>query len=210
VAYQERCDRAGLVDFAELLLRTHELLRDTPVLLDHYRHRFTELLVDEFQDTNAIQYAFVRLLAGTRPDGGGGHVFVVGDDDQAIYGWRGAKVENVQRFLRDFPGASTIRLEQNYRSTANILGAANAVIAHNPERLGKELWTDAGEGEAIDLYAAYNEVDEARYVVERIGDWVRGGGAHGEVAILYRSNAQSRAFEEALLAEQVPYRVYGG
>ena len=205
VAYQERCDRAGLVDFAELLLRAHEVLRDNPQLLDHYRHRFTEVLVDEFQDTNAIQYGFVRLLAGNT-----GHVFVVGDDDQAIYGWRGAKVENVQRFLRDFSGAGTLKLEQNYRSTANILGAANAVIAHNPDRLGKQLWTDAGEGEQIDLYAAYNEVDEARYAVERIADWVRGGGAHGEVAILYRSNAQSRAFEEALLSEQVPYRVYGG
>ena len=205
VAYQERCDRAGLVDFAELLLRAHEVLRDNPQLLDHYRHRFTEILVDEFQDTNAIQYGFVRLLAGST-----GHVFVVGDDDQAIYGWRGAKVENVQRFLRDFSGAGTLKLEQNYRSTANILGAANAVIAHNPDRLGKQLWTDAGEGEQIDLYAAYNEVDEARYAVERIADWVRGGGAHGEVAILYRSNAQSRAFEEALLSEQVPYRVYGG
>ncbi len=205
VAYQERCDRAGLVDFAELLLRAHEVLRDNPQLLDHYRHRFTEILVDEFQDTNAIQYGFVRLLAGST-----GHVFVVGDDDQAIYGWRGAKVENVQRFLRDFSGAGTLKLEQNYRSTANILGAANAVIAHNPDRLGKQLWTDAGEGEQIDLYAAYNEVDEARYAVQRIADWVRGGGAHGEIAILYRSNAQSRAFEEALLSEQVPYRVYGG
>ena len=208
--YQERCDRAGLVDFAELLLRAHELLRDTPALLAHYRHRFGQLLVDEFQDTNAIQYGFVRLLAGSGTDGSSGRVFVVGDDDQAIYGWRGAKVENVQTFLRDFPGARTIRLEQNYRSSANILDAANAVIAHNPERLGKRLWTDSGEGEPVDLYAAYNEIDEARFVVERIGQWVRDGGAHGECAILYRSNAQSRAFEETLLAEQIPYRVYGG
>jgi DNA helicase-2/ATP-dependent DNA helicase PcrA len=203
--YQERCDRAGLVDFAELLLRAHELLRDNPALLAHYRARFREILVDEFQDTNAIQYAFVRVLAGDT-----GHVFVVGDDDQAIYGWRGAKVENVQRFLRDFPGAQTIRLEQNYRSTANILGAANAVIAHNPDRIGKQLWTDSGDGEPIDLYAAYNEVDEARYVVERARQWVRDGGSYGEVAVLYRSNAQSRAFEEALISEQMPYRVYGG
>ncbi|MBS0214867.1 MAG: DNA helicase II [Proteobacteria bacterium] len=203
--YQERCDNAGLVDFAEILLRAHELLRDNPALLAHYRQRFRELLIDEFQDTNAIQYGFVRLLAGET-----GHVFVVGDDDQAIYGWRGAKVENVQRFLQDFAGAQTIRLEQNYRSTANILSAANAVIAHNPERLGKQLWTDSGEGELIDLYAAYNEIDEARYVVERIRAWVRDGGSHGDCAILYRSNAQSRAFEEALLAEQLPYRVYGG
>ncbi|NYZ61164.1 DNA helicase II [Luteimonas deserti] len=208
--YQERCDRAGLVDFAEILLRAHELLRDTPALLAHYRHRFRHLLVDEFQDTNAIQYAFVRVLAGVEPDGGGGKVFVVGDDDQAIYGWRGAKVENVQRFLTDYPGAQTIRLEQNYRSSANILGAANAVIAHNPERLGKQLWTDSGEGDPIDLYAAYNEIDEARYVVERALQWVRDGGSHGDIAILYRSNAQSRAMEEQLVAEQVPYRVYGG
>ena len=206
--YQERCDRAGLVDFAEILLRAHELLRDTPALLTHYRRRFGHLLVDEFQDTNAIQYAFVRVLAGDGADGG--KVFVVGDDDQAIYGWRGAKVENVQRFLNDYAGAETIRLEQNYRSTANILGAANAVIAHNPERLGKQLWTDSGEGDPIDLYAAYNEIDEARYVVERALQWVRDGGSHGEIAILYRSNAQSRALEEQLVAEQVPYRVYGG
>ncbi len=203
--YQARCERAGLVDFAELLLRAHELLRDTPALLAHYRHRFGQLLVDEFQDTNAIQYGFVRLLAGDS-----GQVFVVGDDDQAIYGWRGAKVENVQRFLRDFPGAVTLKLEQNYRSSANILNAANAVIAHNDDRLGKQLWTDAGEGEPIDLYAAYNEVDEARYAIERIAQWVRDGGSYGEAAILYRSNAQSRALEEALLAAQIPYRVYGG
>src|SRR6478735_8376146 len=203
--YQERCDRAGLVDFAELLLRAHELLRDNAGLLAHYRHRFGHLLIDEFQDTNGIQYGFVRLLAGDS-----GRVFVVGDDDQAIYGWRGAKVENVQRFLADYAGAQTLRLEQNYRSTANILGAANAVITHNPDRLGKQLWTESGEGEAIDLYAAYNEIDEARFVIERIRQWVRDGGSHGESAILYRSNAQSRAFEEALLAEQIPYRVYGG
>ena len=210
VLYQERCDRAGLVDFAELLLRAHELLRDSPALLAHYRQRFGQLLIDEFQDTNAIQYGFVRLLAGCGPDGSGGNVFVVGDDDQAIYGWRGAKVENVQRFLHDYPGAATLKLEQNYRSSANILGAANAVITHNPDRLGKQLWTEAGEGEPIDLYAAYNEIDEARFVIERIRQWVRDGGSHGESAILYRSNAQSRAFEEALLAEQIPYRVYGG
>lgn len=203
--YQERCDRAGLVDFAELLLRAHELLRDTPALLAHYRTRFRQILVDEFQDTNAIQYAFIRVMAGDT-----GHVFVVGDDDQSIYGWRGAKVENMQQFLRDYPSARTIRLEQNYRSSANILGAANAVIAHNPARIGKQLWTDTGDGEPIDLYAAYNEMDEARFVVERIRQWVRDGGSLGDAAILYRSNAQSRAFEEALLSEQVPYRVYGG
>ncbi len=205
IEYQQRCDRAGLLDFAELLLRAHELLRDNPALLAHYRTRFGEILVDEFQDTNAIQYAFVRVLAGDS-----GNVFVVGDDDQAIYGWRGAKVENVQQFLKDFPGAQTIRLEQNYRSSANILGAANAVIAHNPGRIGKQLWTDSGDGEPIDLFAAYNEMDEARYLVERARQWVRDGGSYGDIAVLYRSNAQSRAFEEALLGEQVPYRVYGG
>ncbi|MGY0799864.1 DNA helicase II [Lysobacter sp. A286] len=208
-AYQERCERAGLVDFAELLLRAHELLRDNPALLAHYRHRFREILVDEFQDTNAIQYGFIRLLAGDS-----GKVFAVGDDDQSIYGWRGAKVENMQKFLKDFgasgEGAQTIRLEQNYRSSANILDAANAVIAHNPDRLGKQLWTDSDSGEPIDLYQAYNEIDEARFVVERLRQWVRDGGSHGDVAILYRSNAQSRAFEETLLGEQVPYRVYGG
>lgn len=208
--YQERCDRAGLVDFAELLLRAHELLRDNPALLAHYRQRFGELLIDEFQDTNSIQYAFVRVLAGSSTDEISGHVFVVGDDDQAIYGWRGAKVENVQKFLQDYPEAQTFRLEQNYRSSANILNAANAVIAHNPARLGKQLWTDSGEGEPVDLYAAYNEIDEARFVLERIGQWVRDGGSYGDCAILYRSNAQSRAFEENLLAEQIPYRVYGG
>jgi DNA helicase-2/ATP-dependent DNA helicase PcrA len=203
--YQLRCERSGLVDFAELLLRAHEVLRDTPALLAHYRHRFGQLLVDEFQDTNAIQYGFVRLLAGKT-----GHVFVVGDDDQAIYGWRGAKVENVQRFLRDYPGAVTLKLEQNYRSTANILNAANAVIAHNDDRFGKQLWTEASEGEFIDLYVAEDEIDEARYAIKRIAQWVRDGGSYGDAAILYRSNAQSRAFEEALLAAQIAYRVYGG
>ncbi len=205
VAYEERCQRAGLVDFAELLLRTHEtLLRDSE-LLKHYRGRFEHLLIDEFQDTNTLQYAFVRLLAGDRAS-----AFVVGDDDQAIYGWRGAKVENVQQFLRDFPNAVTIKLEQNYRSTANILNAANAVIARNGGRLGKELWTSAGEGEAIDLYAAYNEQDEARFVVDRIERWVREGGAARDAAILYRSNAQSRLFEEVLMVAGIKYRVYGG
>ncbi len=204
-AYEAVCRRSGLVDFAELLLRSHEVLRDNAGLLEHYRHRFGHLLVDEFQDTNAIQYAFVRLLAGDT-----GKVFVVGDDDQAIYGWRGAKVENVQHFLRDFPGAKTIRLEQNYRSTSNILTAANAVIANNPDRLGKKLWTEGEDGEPIDLFAAYNEIDEARFVVERIGRWVAGGGRALDCAILYRSNAQSRAFEEALMQASMPYRVYGG
>jgi DNA helicase-2/ATP-dependent DNA helicase PcrA len=204
-AYEDACRRGGLVDFAELLLRLHELLLNNDALLAHYRRRFEHLLVDEFQDTNTIQYAFVRLLAGDS-----GRVFVVGDDDQAIYGWRGAKVENVQQFLRDYPSATTLKLEQNHRSTGNILSAANAVIARNPTRLGKALWTEAGHGEAIDLYAAYNAEDEARFVIERIRQWLRDGGRRSECAVLYRSNAQSRLFEEQLLAHELPYRVYGG
>jgi DNA helicase-2/ATP-dependent DNA helicase PcrA len=203
--YEQRCQRAGLVDFAEILLRAHETLRDHPALLAHYQRRFRELLVDEFQDTNAVQYAFVRLLAGESA-----RVFVVGDDDQAIYGWRGAKVENVQRFLHDFSGARTVRLEQNYRSTGTILAAANAVIAHNPERLGKQLWTDGAEGTPIELYAAYNEMDEARFIVERVRRFAAGGGRLSDAAVLYRNNAQSRAIEEELLKQQLPYRVYGG
>ena len=204
-AYQRTCERAGLVDFAELLLRAHELWLQQPALLHHYQQRFTHLLVDEFQDTNSVQYAFVRVLAGSS-----GKVFVVGDDDQSIYGWRGAKVENVQQFLRDFDGAISLKLEQNYRSTGNILTAANAVIAHNPGRLGKTLWTADPEGEPIELYAAYNEIDEARFVVERIQRFIHDGASAQDCAVLYRSNAQSRALEEALIAAQVKYRVYGG
>ncbi|OGT59527.1 MAG: DNA helicase II [Gammaproteobacteria bacterium RIFCSPHIGHO2_12_FULL_63_22] len=203
--YEIRCQRAGLVDFAEILLRAHELWLEHPALLHHYQQRFGQILVDEFQDTNTIQYAFIRVLAGDT-----GQVFVVGDDDQAIYGWRGAKVENVQRFLRDYPGAKTFKLEQNYRSTGNILAAANAVIAHNPERLGKQLWTSDADGDPIDLYCAYNEVDEARFVVERIRAHIDQGGSAGDNALLYRSNAQSRAFEEQLGQARLPYRVYGG
>src|SRR5688572_10985917 len=150
-AYEDACRRGGLVDFAELLLRAHELWLHDDALLAHYRERYRHLLIDEFQDTNTLQYAWIRVLAGTS-----GQAFVVGDDDQAIYGWRGARVENVQHFLRDFPSARTIRLEQNYRSTGNILAAANAVIAHNPDRLGKQLWTAGDAGGPIELYAAYN------------------------------------------------------
>jgi DNA helicase-2/ATP-dependent DNA helicase PcrA len=203
--YEGACQRSGLVDFAELLLRAHELWLHDDALLAHYRERWRHLLVDEFQDTNTIQYAWIRVLAGTT-----GQVFVVGDDDQAIYGWRGARVENVQHFLRDFPGAKTIRLEQNYRSTGNILNAANAIIANNPQRLGKKLWTSGEAGAAIALYAAYNEQDEARFVVERIREHVSQGGRASDCAILYRSNAQSRNFEEQLIQHDIRYRVYGG
>ncbi|AIR70266.1 MULTISPECIES: DNA helicase II [Dickeya] len=204
-AYQEACDRAGLVDFAELLLRAHELWLNKPHILQHYRDRFNNILVDEFQDTNRIQYAWIRLLAGDSAK-----VMIVGDDDQSIYGWRGAQVENIQHFLRDFSDVATIRLEQNYRSTANILNAANALIAHNGDRLGKNLWTDGIEGEPISLYCAFNELDEARFVVSRIKVWQEAGGALSECAILYRSNAQSRVLEEALLQQSLPYRIYGG
>jgi DNA helicase-2/ATP-dependent DNA helicase PcrA len=203
--YQQECERGGLVDFGELLLRVYELWRDDTDLLAHYRERFRHVLLDEFQDTNTIQYNWVRLLGG-----GGGDVFIVGDDDQCVYGWRGSKVENIQRFAADFPGTRTVRLEQNYRSTHNILKAANALIAHNAARLGKNLWTADAEGEPIQVYNAYNEVDEARFVVERIRQWVERGGRRGDAAILYRSNAQSRLFEETLIGMGIPYRIYGG
>ncbi len=205
LAYEQACQTAGLIDFAEILLRAHELYLNCPDILRHYQNRFRQILVDEFQDTNVIQYAWIRLLAG-----GNCHVTVVGDDDQSIYGWRGAKIENIHRFQEDFQKTQTIRLEQNYRSTGNILKAANAVIDNNASRLGKKLWTDSGDGKPIALYAAFNEIDEARYVVERVRLWVLEGHSHKEVAILYRSNAQSRVIEEALMQAALPYRVYGG
>jgi DNA helicase II / ATP-dependent DNA helicase PcrA len=204
-AYEEACQRAGVVDFAELLLRAYELWRDNAVLLQHYRSRFRHVLVDEFQDTNAIQYRWLTLLAGPT-----GLPFAVGDDDQSIYRWRGARVENLNQFRRDYPQAVLYKLEQNYRSTGTILKAANALIAHNAGRLGKTLWTSAKDGERVKLYAAFNERDEADFVVNRIREWVERGGARREVAVLYRSNAQSRVFEEAFLNARMPYRVYGG
>jgi len=204
-AYEDACKRGGMVDFAELLLRAHELWLNKPELLAHYQKRFAALLVDEFQDTNTIQYAWLRVLAGNKDN-----LLVVGDDDQSIYGWRGAKIENIQQFTTDFPNASTIRLEQNYRSTSNILKAANGLIDQNVSRLGKELWTDLGDGDQIQLYASYNEIDEARFIVERIKNWFGSGNTYREAAILYRSNAQSRVLEEALLRAQMPYRIYGG
>ncbi len=203
--YQEQCDRSGSVDFAELLLRAYELLRDRPDVLSHYRHRFRHVLVDEFQDTNTIQYDWLKLLVGPT-----GVPFAVGDDDQSIYRWRGAKVENLQQYRRDFPGVQLFRLEQNYRSTGNILDAANALISNNTGRLGKNLWTSGERGEPVRLYAAFNERDEADFVVNRVRDWTLKGGRRSDCAILYRSNAQSRTFEEALLAARIPYRVYGG
>lgn len=213
--YQEACDRAGLVDFAEILLRSHEILATHPEVLSHYRKRFRHILVDEFQDTNKIQYAWIRLLAG----GHGGnvvenippaHVMIVGDDDQSIYGWRGAQVENIHSFQTDFSDVEVIRLEQNYRSTANILKAANEVISNNTDRLGKELWTEGKEGDPIGLYAAFNELDEARFIVGNIKKWQQEGEALSETAILYRNNAQSRVLESALNEAGLRYRIYGG
>ncbi len=203
--YERACERGGLLDFADLLLRAHELWRDRPDILQHYQTRFQHILVDEFQDTNEIQYAWLRLLAGSR-----NNLFAVGDDDQSIYGWRGAKVEHIQQFQSDYTGSQLVRLEQNYRSTSTILKAANALIENNPSRLGKNLWTDGEEGEPIQLYAAFNEVDEARFVIDRIRDFIAQGHQRAEAAILYRSNAQSRQFEESLIQAQIPYRVYGG
>jgi DNA helicase-2/ATP-dependent DNA helicase PcrA len=203
--YEDQCQRAGVVDFAELLLRALELIRDHDDIREHYQRRFKHILVDEFQDTNAIQYAWLRLMASADTP-----VFVVGDDDQSIYGWRGARIENIQHFESDFANTRVIRLEQNYRSTGTILKAANALIDNNRSRLGKELWTQSDAGEPIMFYSAYNEKDEARFVVDRIENWVEQGRDRSEVAVLYRSNAQSRQFEEVLVARGVPYRVYGG
>ena len=203
--YQQTCERTGVVDFAELLLRCHELFRDRDDVLAHYRERFRHILVDEFQDTNTIQYAWLRLLAGSE-----GSLCCVGDDDQSVYGWRGARIENIQQFPRDFADVATVRLERNYRSSGNILAAANALIANNRGRMGKNLWTEDGDGEPIDVYSGFNDIDEARFIVSRIRQWVDSGGRRDEVAILYRVSAQSRVLEEALLAQSVAYRVFGG
>ena len=219
-AYEETCAQSGFVDFGELLLRAHELWLHNPELLQHYQRRFHSVLVDEFQDTNSLQYAWLRLLAGKEAN-----VTVVGDDDQSIYGWRGARIENIQYFSRDFSSVGsaetedknqkskavhTVKLEQNYRSTANILNAANAVIARNGGRLGKNLWTHSEDGEPISLYAAFNEVDEARFIAEYLQRWADRGNLRRDSAVLYRSNAQSRVLEDALLRLGIPYRIYGG
>lgn len=204
-AYEDLCNRSGLVDFAELLLRAHELLRDNEELLEHYQQRFRQVHVDEFQDTNTIQYAWLRLLTQ-----GKNNLFIVGDDDQSIYGWRGAKITNLYSFQKHYPDHQVIKLEQNYRSTGNILKAANAVIAKNEGRMVKELWTKTGDGELISVYTAFNELDEAYFVVDRIRAYMEAGNKREEAAILYRSNAQSRLFEEQLVAKGIPYRVYGG
>ncbi len=204
-AYEQACQTAGVVDFAELLLRTYELLGNHPDLLQHYQQRFQAILVDEFQDTNTIQYSWIRLLTDNHTS-----VMVVGDDDQSIYGWRGAKVENIHQFSRDFPATRIIRLEQNYRSTATILEAANSLITNNTSRMGKELWTSGLSGEKIVLYSAFNELDEARFVSDRIALAINNGVRPDDIAILYRSNAQSRVVEETLLRAGIAYRIHGG
>lgn len=204
MAYQKLCDQSGLVDFAELLLKAYELLQQDEVIRQQYQQRFQHILVDEFQDTNTIQYQWLQLLAKDS------HMMVVGDDDQSIYSWRGAKSGNIKRFQHDLAPVKLIRLEQNYRSTQTILNAANAVIANNSDRLGKKLWTNAPEGQPIQLYAAFNELDEAHFIVSHIKTASQNGMRHADIAVLYRSNAQSRVVEEACLQQGVPYRVYGG
>ena len=203
--YEAQCNREGVVDFAELLLRCYELLSRNEPLRRHYQERFRYILVDEFQDTNRLQYAWLKLLAA-----GGASLFAVGDDDQSIYAFRGAEVGNMREFERDYARSNVIRLEQNYRSHGNILAAANAIIKNNRERLGKNLWTDAGAGEPIRAFEAWSDLDEARFVIDEIRKLIREGTGAGQVAVLYRSNAQSRVLEHELFSRGVPYRVYGG
>ena len=203
--YDERLQQSGLVDFGELIFRAFELLRDNNSLRYEFHQRLRYILVDEFQDTNPVQYAWLKMLVGSE-----GQFFAVGDDDKSIYGWRGARIENMQDFSHDYPEARTIRLEQNYRSTQTILDAANTIIENNSDRLGKTLWTQNGEGEKISLYSAWSESDEAQFVAQMIMKARDEGEPLDSVAILYRSNAQSRAIEEAMLSHSLPYRVYGG
>jgi DNA helicase-2/ATP-dependent DNA helicase PcrA len=203
--YDEQCQREGAVDFAELLLRSHELLSRNEVLREHYQNRFRYILVDEFQDTNRLQYRWVRLLAGPSSC-----LFAVGDDDQSIYGFRGANVGNMADFERDYQVKNVIRLEQNYRSHGHILAAANALIANNRKRLGKNLWTAAGHGEPIRVFEARSDGYEAAWIAEEVQALARDGMARRDMAVLYRSNAQSRVLEHALFAAGIAYRVYGG
>ena len=212
-AYQEQCQREGVVDFAELLLRSYELLERNELLRQHYQGRFEHILVDEFQDTNRLQYRWLKLLAGygsNAPNGHHANIFAVGDDDQSIYGFRGAEVGNMRDFEHEFRVQNVIRLEQNYRSHGNILDAANAIIKNNAARLGKNLWTDAGSGEPIRVFEANSDLEEARWIVDEIKSLARDGHARREIALLYRSNAQSRVLEHALFSAGLPYRVYGG
>jgi DNA helicase-2/ATP-dependent DNA helicase PcrA len=208
-AYERQCQREGVVDFAELMLRTYELLQRNEPIRHHYQQRFRHILVDEFQDTNKLQYRWLKLLAG-HPAPEGACLFAVGDDDQSIYAFRGAEVGNMRDFEREFRVEHVVRLEQNYRSQGNILDAANAIIRNNTARLGKNLWTEAGSGEPIRVFEAYSDLDEARWIVEEIKALTQEGHARSEIALLYRSNAQSRVLEHALFSASLPYRVYGG
>ena len=203
--YERLCQQAGLVDFAELLLRALELWQQNPKLLQHYQQRFAHVLIDEFQDTNHIQYSWIKMLTKDA-----GNITIVGDDDQSIYGWRGAQVGNIREFSRDYREARVLLLEQNYRSTATILKAANAVISNNSDRMGKQLWTEGKEGEAIQIYSAFNEQEEARFIASQLKKHSEQGSSWSDCALLYRSNAQSRILEEALIVRQIPYRIYGG
>jgi DNA helicase-2/ATP-dependent DNA helicase PcrA len=203
--YDQQCNREGVVDFAELLLRSHELLSRNEVLRRHYQQRFSHLLVDEFQDTNRLQYRWLQVLAGDS-----NAIFAVGDDDQSIYAFRGASARNMFEFERDFANGRVIKLEQNYRSHGNILDAANALIRHNRNRLGKELWTAEGKGEALRLYEAATDVEEAGFILDEVKALRADGVALSDIALLYRSNAQSRVLEHALFNAGLPYRVYGG
>ncbi|TSJ90274.1 DNA helicase II [Gilliamella apicola] len=202
--YQAICDRVGYVDFSELILRAYELLCSNENVLNYCRHRFSNILIDEFQDTNKIQYWLVKKLAGDTAN-----VMIVGDDDQSIYSWRGANADNLQMFINDYPETEIIRLEQNYRSTGIILDTANKLIANNQNRLGKNLWTDSGDGEKISLYVGFNDIDEARFVVGQIKKYHDDGHNYASCAILYRNNVQSRIFEDTLLQAGVPYQIYG-
>ena len=209
VEYEAQCQREGVVDFPELLLRTYELLERNEPIRRHYQSRFRHILVDEFQDTNRLQYLWLKLLASKGEDGGAS-LFCVGDDDQSIYRFRGAEIGNMRDFEREFRVEEVIRLEQNYRSHGNILAAANAIITHNSNRLGKNLWTERGEGEPIRVYEAFADLDEARWLVEEIQALIRDGHSRSDVALLYRSNAQSRVLEHQLFSAGIAYRVYGG
>ena len=205
IKYEQACAHDNLVDFAELILLSYEIIVRNSSIRDYFFKRFDSILIDEFQDTNTIQYKWLQAITAPKAK-----VTAVGDDDQSIYGWRGAKVENVKAFSKDFKDVHIVKLEQNYRSTNKILSAANTVIQNNSDRLGKNLWTESLEGDNLTLYAAFNEQEEARFIASSSKDWMDGGGCYEDIAILYRSNAQSRALEEAFLRASIPYRIYGG
>jgi DNA helicase II / ATP-dependent DNA helicase PcrA len=211
--YEEQCQREGVVDFGELMLRSYELLRNNAPIREHYQRRFRHILIDEFQDTNKLQYAWIKMIAGLEPEAGagsGGAVLAVGDDDQSIYAFRGARVGNMADFVREFQVQHQIKLEQNYRSYSNILDSANALISHNSKRLGKNLRTDQGAGEPVRVYEAPSDYVEAQWMVDEMKQLIREGTERKEIAVLYRSNAQSRVIETALFNAAIPYRVYGG